>query len=216
MIRKNWKDVPLPKLMDEHCERDPRGMPVPFVVLKDQAGKHHFKINDTEKTVQCMMGGLCTICGQKMSVHDRWLVGGIASAFDKRGFYIDHPVHQECAEYALKVCPYLASRNYDTNKTDLDKLQDKVKGAVILVNPTVDTDRLPVFALIRPLQIMYFTSKADRTDIKVKALGPYHEVKFWDEGEEITDIEVVKQKLTGTKWEQYLNAIYEQCRIQIT
>jgi hypothetical protein len=214
MKKYNWKDVPLPELMDKFCERDPRGMPVPFVVLKDQNGKHHFKINDTEKTIQCMMGGLCTICGQRMSQYDRWLVGGIASAFDKQGMYIDHPVHYKCAEYALKVCPYLASRNYDATKTDVDKLAQKINNAAILVNPTVDMDRLPMFALIRPLQIMYFTSKSDPTNIRVKGLGPYHDVQFWDEGEQITDIEVVKQKLMGTKWEKYLEAIYEQCGIQ--
>jgi hypothetical protein len=213
MKSKNWKDIPIPELMDKFCERDSRGMPVPFVVLKDKEGKHHFKINDTVKTMQCMAAGLCAICGQRMSVNDRWMVGGIASGFDKQGMYIDHPVHHECAEYALKVCPYLASRNYDATKTDLDKLAQKVAGDAILFNPTVDPDRLPLFALIRPLQIMYFVSKTDPSNIRVQIFGPYHNVQFWDDGEQITDIEVVTQKLTGTKWEKYLKAIYEQCRI---
>jgi hypothetical protein len=213
LMKKNWKDIPIPELMNKFCERDSRGMPVPFVVLKDEAGKHHFKINDTAKTLQCIAGGLCAICGQKMRQDDRWMVGGIASAFDKNGIYIDHPVHKECAQYALQVCPYLASRNYDTTKTDLEKLAKKVVGSTILVNPTVDPDRLPLFVLLRPLQIGYFTSKQDSTDIRVKPFGPYHEVEFWDDGEQITDIEVVKMKLIGTKWEKYLNAIYEQCRI---
>lgn len=214
MKKHNWKAVPLPELMEKHCEKDARGMPVPFVVFKDKDGKHHFKINDSSKTAKCVLGSLCTICGQRMDLDDRWLVGGIASAFDKYGVYIDHPVHYECGKYALQVCPYLASRNYDATKTDMDKLQEKIKEAAILVNPTVDQDRLPMFAFIRPLQIAYLTSKQDRTDIRVKPLGPYHDVQFWDEGEQITDIEVVRIKLVGTKWEKYLNAIYEQCRVQ--
>lgn len=215
MKKHNWKDVPLPELMDKHCERDSRGMPVPFVVLKDGEGKHHFKINDTSKSARCIRGSLCSICGQKMGFDNRWMVGGVASAFDKRGCYVDLPVHQECGKYALQVCPYLASRNYDTTKTDLDKLQEKLKETAILVNPTVDQDRLPVFVFLRPLQLMYFTDKEDYTDIRVKALGPFHEVQFWYEGERITDIEIVRMKLIGTKWEKYLPAIYESCKIII-
>lgn len=216
MNKRNWKDIPMPELMDKHCERDKRGLPVPFVVLKDEAGTHHFKVNDTAKTIECLKGSLCTICGQKMHPDDRWLVGGVASAFDPRGYYIDHPVHYGCGAYALQVCPYLAYSGYDANKFDLDKLQAKIVGQVELNNPTVDNDKLPCFVFIRPLQIAYMTSKSNLNDIKVKALGPYRNVEFWNDGEQITDIEIVKQKLIGTKWEQYIKAIYEQHEFQTT
>ena len=203
---KNLNKIPIPQLILNNCETDSRGLRVPFVVLKDKDGKHHFKINDSEKTIKCMKDQLCTICSTKMSYEDRWLVGGIASAFDKGGYYIDHPVHYECGKYALQVCPYLAIRNYN-GKLDMIKLQEQFEGEFQLFNPTVDQDRLPFFVFIRPLNIAYFTSKTDLNDIKLKSLGPYHEVEIWDEGDKITDIEVIKKKLAGTKWEQYTQSI---------
>src|SRR5688572_14177289 len=142
---KNWQQIPMPQLMLDNCERDPRGLPVPFVVLKDEKGKHHFKINDSNKTILCIVKSLCTVCGTQMATGEKWLVGGIASAFDPKGYYIDHPVHKCCGMYALQVCPYLALRNYDSKTFDLDKLAAQVAGNVLLNNPTVDQDRLPFF-----------------------------------------------------------------------
>lgn len=210
----DWKSVPMPENMKNFCERDKRGLPVPFVVLKDKEGNHHFKINDSHKTRICVFERLCTICGQIMNVNNRWLVGGIASAFDERGYYIDHPVHKECAEYALKVCPYLAVRNYNA-KIDISKMEDYFKDqGVLLQNPTVDFDRLPFFVLIRPLNIVYAAPKNSPDDIKVKALGPYHEIEFWCDGQQIVLDDAI-DKIKGTKWEKYTNSMYEQQCFQI-
>ncbi len=196
---KDFKTIPIPDLM-KNCELDPRGLPVPYVVLKDQNGKHHFKVNDQKKTINCIIGELCTICGTKMSRNNQWLVGGIASAFDPSGYYFDHPVHKECAEYALQVCPYLAYRNY-TAKTDIVKLQKQIKDTVLLDDPTMDSDRLPLFVLIRPEEINLYGSI---NNIKVVPSRPALETEFWDNGERITDMEIVKSKLINTKWEKYL------------
>lgn len=207
---KDFKTIPIPQLMLDNCEVDPRGLPVPFVVLKDTNGKHHFKINDEEKSHRCREERLCTICGTKMIVEDRWLVGGIASAWDEKGYYIDLPVHKKCGEYALKVCPYLAYSNYN-GKLDMDKLQAQLP-TTLLHNPTVDPDRLPLFVLLRPQSFGYFM----RSDgVVLKAFPPYLEVEYWNDGTRITDMEVVVEKLTGTKWEKYLNKIvkYEHDKV---
>lgn len=200
---KDFKTIPIPQLMRDNCEVDPRGFPVPFVVLKDKDGKHHFKINDTEKSIKCIEEKLCTICGTKMVVEDRWLVGGIASAFDEKGFYIDLPVHKKCGEYALKVCPYLAYSNYN-GKLDMDKLQAQLP-TILLNNPTVDQDRLPFFVFLRPQSFGYFN--IGQSSFRLKAFQPYLEVEFWNEGEQITDFNIIKSKLKGTKWEKYLKVM---------
>ena len=201
----NWKDIPIPQLMLDHCERDPRGLPVPFVVLKDKDGKHHFKINDTQKTLDCMMGGKCTICGQPMSDEDRWVVGGIASAFDDKGYYLDHPVHKVCGEYALQVCPYLAVRNYNA-KIDMMKMQEHFKdqAEIKLHNPTIDPDRLPFFVFGRPHEIRYVIQG---DDIIVVPSRPFLETEIWDEGKIITHYPELVRRLQGTKWEKYLQVI---------
>lgn len=196
---KHWQTIPIPQLMLDHCERDPRGLPVPFVVLKDKEGKHHFKINDTAKTLACMMNSLCTICGTKMANQEKWLVGGIASAFDPKGYYVDHPVHKCCAIYALQVCPYLAMPNYN-GKIDMIKLQEKFKGEAILNNPTVDQDRLPFFVLLRPPLIEYHLKG---NDILVVPVRVNMEVEFWNDGMQITELPEVLAKIQNTKWEKY-------------
>ena len=137
-----------------------------------------------------------------MANDNKWLVGGIASAFDPEGYYLDLPVHKECGHYALKVCPYMAVRNYD-GKLDLEKLQKELKN-VALNNPTIDPDRLPLFVFTRATLIA-FHFKGNDAYIKPKL--PYQEVEFWDEGEEITNFPDIIIKLMGTKWQKYLDVI---------
>lgn len=207
---KNWRKIPIPQLMLDKCEFDPRGLPVPYIVLKDKHGKHHFKINDQEKTIKCMMKQLCTICGTYMNPNDRWMVGGPASAFDERGYYIDHPIHKECGVYALQVCPYMAFSGYDS-KIDISKLMAKFEDhpGLILNNPTIDPDRLPLFVFIRPTNITYNVAV---NDIKIKVIPP-HEIEFWNDGERITSMKRVKDKLVGTKWEKYLKNIFNEAEV---
>lgn len=202
---KNWKDVPIPKQMLENCEKDPRGIPVPFIILKDEDGKHHFKVNDSRKTLYCVIKNLCPICGQDLKKEERWLIGGIASAFDPNGCYIDLPLHKECGIYALKVCPYLAIKSYD-GKTDLMKIKSKIKGDVALNNPTVDPDRLPFFVFGRPSAIQYGINEKAQ-DVRLAPIRPFLETEFWDEGEQITDLKILTERIVNTKWEKYLKDI---------
>jgi hypothetical protein len=90
--------------------RDPRGYPVPFVVLIDKDGAH-FALNADEKKVACRVHDLCSICGQKL-LRGRWFTQGPGSALHVTGAYIDPPMHGECIAYALKVCLYLAAPRY--------------------------------------------------------------------------------------------------------
>lgn len=206
---KNWNTIPIPQLMLDHCERDPRGLPVPYVVLKDEHGKHHFKINDGQKSFYCTTGSLCTICGTKMEKDNQWLVGGIASAFDENGVYIDLPIHKECGTYALQVCPYLAMRGYN-GKIDMDKLNEYFEGKIKLVNPTVDQDKLPLFVFMRPPQIQYLF---DGIDFRIAPVRPALEYEFWHEGQQITDFQTVKDKLFATKWQKYLKDIARDTKL---
>ena len=195
--------VPVPQLILDYCERDPRGLYVPFVVLKTDDGKYHFKINDQYKSRICMMENLCSICGQKLTEDNMWLLGGIGSAFDENGAYIDLPIHRECGHYALQVCPYMAVRNYNST-LDLEKLKMTLPGTS-LHNPTVDQDRLPLFVFIRPSFIKH--GNVLRGDTYVRAIPPLLDVEFWRDGEIIDSQEDVNIYIKGTKWEKYLYSI---------
>ena len=176
--RINWKEVPIPANM-QLLEKDKRGLPVPFVVLKDNKGQHHFKINDTLKVNRCFAEGLCSICGKALG-HNMWLIGGPMSAFHEDGAYIDPPMHYACAEYALKVCPYLAVSTYNNKQT----VEDMVKGFdhMMFVNHTQTMDRVPFFVVIK-----IGGYKLTVPEGYVKPNLPFLELEFWNDGVQITE-----------------------------
>jgi len=196
--------VPVPQLILDNCSRDPRGLYVPFVVLQTDDGKYHFKINDHTKSGICLVERLCSICGQDLPDQNTWLLGGIGSAFDENGVYIDLPVHKECGHYALQVCPYMAIRDYHST-LNIEKLKMTLPGTS-LHNPTVDQDRLPVFVFIRPAGYEVRMRNGEQT-FYIKARTPLQDVEFWRDGQIIDSQEEVNAHLTGTKWQKYLYKI---------
>lgn len=110
--------VPIPARMS-HLPLDRRGYPIPWIVMRDRHGVAHFTINDHAKVRQCAKFGLCGICGKALGTHvpknplkGAYFVGGPACFYSTRGAFLDPPMHRECAEYALRVCPYIANPSY--------------------------------------------------------------------------------------------------------
>lgn len=118
----------VPRLM-RTLERDARGYPVPFIVLRDKAGKPHFTINSSVLVADCVRKRLCSICGKRMGPLV-WFVGGSRCFLHRMGAFLDPPLHLECAEYALRVCPFLAASSYgkriDDRTLDPGALPDDV------------------------------------------------------------------------------------------
>ena len=87
--------------------RDRRGLPIPVIVMRDGLDEPHFTMNDTRAVARITREGRCGICGDRLGAY-KCFVGGPGSAFHPDGRYFDGPVHLECGEFALRVCPYLA------------------------------------------------------------------------------------------------------------
>lgn len=87
--------------------RDRRGLPIPAVVMRDGLGQPHFTMNDARIAERIAREGRCGICGERLGAF-KCFVGGPGSAFHPEGRYFDGPVHMDCGEFALRVCPYLA------------------------------------------------------------------------------------------------------------
>jgi hypothetical protein len=124
-----------------HLELDQRGYPIPWVVYRDKDNRPHFQINDDKKRYASMALGVCGICAHDL-LRGRWFVGGPISAFHEHGAFADPPMHYECAQYALAVCPYLAMSRY--NK----RVDDKTLGGgrpTLLINSTMIDRRPDVF-----------------------------------------------------------------------
>lgn len=126
----------LPKSM-RTLLKDDRGYPVPYIVLIDKTGRPQFTINDHEKVLTCISKKLCSICGKRIT-GGFWFVGGSRCFLHEHGAFLDPPLHLECAEYALAVCPFLAARRYT------DRLDDRLLGTNLPENMAlVKADYMP-------------------------------------------------------------------------
>lgn len=164
----NKNDVEVPSLIKDNC-RQLRGYYVPFVIYKDD-----FKINDGRKLEECLRFNKCSICGQEMEEGKRWFVAGPGSLFHRDGAIIDLAVHYKCGRYALQVCPYLVYNSYN-KKLDIEKLQKK-HSDLILVDPTVELDRVPLFGLVNT-EMSYRNGRG-----RIVLERPYKRVEFWKDG----------------------------------
>jgi hypothetical protein len=185
-MKQTWKDVPVPARM-QALEKDKRGFPVPYVVLRDKHGVPQFQINDELRVRQALAQDLCAICGEKMN-DDKWLVGGPQSAFHPQGAYIDTPTHHACLEYALKVCPYLAFSSYK-KRMDFERALklEMPDHAIATMDPTQDESRVPFFVAVKVSGYRILTPSPTRRYLKPHR--PYLQVQFWNDGEQITDQE---------------------------
>lgn len=138
-----WKDVPVPERM-EHLPRDRRGYPIPWNVMRDNAGEPLFTVNDDRMAWKALEELLCPICGGALEIGDLWWVGGPLSAFHPDGAYFDSPMHKECSSYALQVCPHLAAPKYTKRLDGIPGLKNGVPFDVA-VDPTIMPDRPVVF-----------------------------------------------------------------------
>lgn len=174
---------PVPERM-AHLPRDERGYPVPFVVYRDKAGTPHFTINDANRTDAVIRADRCPICNQTL-FRGRWFVGGPASAFHPDGAYLDPPMHYECAEYALRVCPYLAAPRY-AKRIDSRTVPQGL-GEPVYLDPTVDPTRPGVFVAV--MSIGQSFGGYNGPFRYIQPVRPYRRVEFWRHGCRISEAE---------------------------
>lgn len=181
--RANWRDVPIPERM-KHLDRDARGLPIPYIVLRHNDGSPVFTANDTAKVQECIRKDLCAISGQKL-LRGRWFVGGPMSAFHPEGWYLDTPLHFECMRYAMQVCPYIAASKYtgrlDDSKIDPAKLD---AGVVGLLDSTVLPDRPKLFVAV--MSTGQEVKNAGYGTHYIRPARPYRNVEFWQHGNMLT------------------------------
>lgn len=184
----NWRSIELPGRM-AGLKKNRHGMPIPYIILVDDQGVEHFVVNDSAKVFDCLQRSLCAICGQLLPTDDTWLVGGPQSAFHPQGYYIDTPIHKECGEYALQVCPYLAAKNYDTMVHDVERIAGKIKmndTTPIVMDNTVDPNRPKLFVFSRVGMIAAYPAPTGVFYLKPMEV---RELQFWDKGRQLTDDE---------------------------
>ncbi len=192
-MNKDWKLVPIPDRM-KSLDRDKRGYPVPYIVLRGTAGPV-FAANDEIRVQRCLTDGLCQICGQQMTKKDCWLVGGPLSAFHPNGAFLDPACHYDCLQYALIVCPYLAAPNYSAYNSPEKMEEMRAKGLIqeeiaMFANPTMGNDRPPFFVAVQITGLAVHNHPHTHEGITymertLHPEQPYLDVQYWLHGEQI-------------------------------
>lgn len=100
----DWRTVPVPDRMAGLPRHPASGFVVPFFAAVI-GGVPDLKILDERKQLLCLRDKLCAICGQRLGYWVSFITGpeGV-----KNRTVHDTGMHRECAEYSLRVCPYLA------------------------------------------------------------------------------------------------------------
>jgi hypothetical protein len=181
-MKKLITDVPVPWRM-AHLPLDGRGYPIPYTVLvKD--GRPHFTINVEERRLRCLASNLCPICGLRL-LRGRWFVGGPLSAIHRDGAYNDPPMHDECAHYALQVCPWLAAPSYSRRIEDAT-LKPESRGGLLLHDPTTIPTRPLAFVAVMTVGQKVLAGAGGPV---VKPSRPYRKIEFWREGVQLDPAE---------------------------
>ena len=169
-------NAPIPKIM-RTLRKDARGYPVPYIVMIDKSGLPQFTINDGVLVRECIRKKLCSICGKKLSA--LWFVGGSRSFLHERGAFLDPPLHLECAEYALVICPFLATRSFTHSINDAKLDRKNLPDNLALVVPEFSGPILPErFGLgLTPSYEVY----SDRGNLSFHP-APWQYLEFWKNG----------------------------------
>jgi hypothetical protein len=122
-------DIPRPKRL-KWLPISPTGYPVPwFVAWID--GVPDFRVADQEKLGRALRRDLCWLCGQTLGRHKAFVIGPMCAVNRTTA---EPPCHRDCAEYALRACPFLTKPRMRRNEQDRPAAIDP-PGVMIMRNP---------------------------------------------------------------------------------
>jgi hypothetical protein len=104
---------------------DDRGYPIPeFVSNLD--GKRDFRVVSLEHLANCIRDNVCWICGQRLDVLKAFVIGPLPAI---QGLSNEPPSHVECAEFAVRACPFLLLPKAQHRSIDNPKVQKLPRAA---------------------------------------------------------------------------------------
>lgn len=112
--------------------RDSRGYPITWVTYIAPDGTPDFRVIDHARVAESMERKLCGLCGEPLTYYIAF-IGGPMSV--EHRLYSDPPMHVECAEYAMKTCPFLAIPNYQYASDESVDKKHEGKPVDLIVDP---------------------------------------------------------------------------------
>lgn len=136
------RDIPIPRRMT-HLPISERGFPVPWFVCwldpngeraEPGTGKPDFRVVDTPKLPDAIKRGLCWLCGQPLGKYKAFVIGPMCAV---NRVTTEPPSHIDCAEYAVRACPFLTQPRMRRNDKDMIPNPQMPGGIMIERNPGV-------------------------------------------------------------------------------
>jgi len=127
------KDLPpLPKRFF-HLRVDERGYPVPwFVAWID--GKPDFRVIRPGGVAEALRHEKCWLCGGRRGRFGAFVIGPMCAI---NRVSAEPPSHRDCAEFAVKACPFLVRPNAKRRDANLPDATEKPAGEMLARNPGV-------------------------------------------------------------------------------
>lgn len=167
------KSIAMPVYLKDR-PRDERGYPIPASVVIDANGKPDFRVINPEKAMAMLLSRRCALCDKSMG-RVVTFVGGPLSMRSRS--FTDGPMHDECAQYALKVCPFLAAPKFAYSRSH------DVAGVEVATIESVSKDRPAYFG-------HGYTTDYHLMQIPGAVLiiaEPWFGVEWWKDGKALED-----------------------------
>lgn len=116
-----------------HLPVDGRGYPVPFFVAWPD-GKPDHRVADPEKIARAYNQRLCHLCGQRLGTYLAFVIGPMCGI---NRISAEPPDHRECAEWAVRACPFLSRPKMHRREAGLPENVRDPAGMMLTRNPGV-------------------------------------------------------------------------------
>lgn len=150
--------------------RDHRGLPVPYAMRQNPLSQTTV---DPPRVLECLQRKLCAVCGLKLD-NKKWFIGGYRTMVYR--IFVDGPMHRVCAEYALRVCPFLSNP-----KQKYRVKPEKDSEILRQAHPSRDAG---VQVLMRTKGYQIQTLQ----DTLVSVAEPWEHVEFWRAGKKLEEV----------------------------
>lgn len=114
--------------------RDRAGYPIPWFVTELPDGTRDFRVADQDRHVDALRHRLCWVCGGRLGANVAFVIGPMCAV---NRISAEPPNHRDCATYAAKVCPFMATPQMARRESHLPDGLIEPAGVAILRNPGV-------------------------------------------------------------------------------
>jgi hypothetical protein len=110
-----------------------RGYPVPKFVQWIN-GVPDFRVTSSPHMRNCIKKRLCWICGDRLGTHLAFVIGPMCAV---NRVSSEPPAHLECAEYAVRACPFLTNPRQKRDRKNMPDDAVEPAGFMLAHNPGV-------------------------------------------------------------------------------